>query len=152
MKKIKTYAGYICLKPINGIIFPSYAQNKTNKEFINNVLKGEFFISTNENMYSKNNIVLNSLIKEKNKISGIVMHSAFSLPQTFDERSIIYKNLIKHKKTIHFVFENFYFKSKKDIEIIENYLIFRNQFFTEIKKNLSNYEKKLYLDNNWSFV
>ena len=33
MKKMPIFAGYINLKPINGIIFPSYAQNQINKEY-----------------------------------------------------------------------------------------------------------------------
>ena len=55
---MKTFAGYINLKPINGVIFPSYAQNQINKEFIVNKLKGQFFLATNENTYGSNNIVL----------------------------------------------------------------------------------------------
>ena len=76
--KNKVYAGYINLRPINGVIFPSYSQNQINKNFIEQNLKGKFFLSTNENMYSENDIVLNSLIKEKNKLNGVVMLSAFS--------------------------------------------------------------------------
>ena len=83
MKKNKTYAGYINLKPINGIIFPSYIQNQMNKKFIVEELESDFFLSTNENMYSENDIVLNSLIKERNNLNGIVMLSAFSLPEKF---------------------------------------------------------------------
>ena len=54
MKKI--YAGYISLKPVNGVIFPSYIQNQTNKNFIK-MLEWYFFLSTNENEYSENRIV-----------------------------------------------------------------------------------------------
>ena len=42
MKKTPIFAGYINLKPINGIIFPSYAQNQINKEYITSKLNGEF--------------------------------------------------------------------------------------------------------------
>ena len=56
------------------------------------------FLSTNENEYSENRIVLNSLINEKNKISGIVMMSAFSMPESAMLRSKIYKDLFKNKR------------------------------------------------------
>ena len=59
MKKI---AGYLNLKPINGIIFPSNVQNQLNKEFIETKLKSSFFMTTNENTYGENSIVLKSLI------------------------------------------------------------------------------------------
>ena len=63
MKILPIYAGYINLKPINGVIFPSYAQNQINKDYIVNKLNGEFFMSTNENTYGRNNIVLRSLLE-----------------------------------------------------------------------------------------
>ena len=37
-KKIKVYAGYLHLKPINGVIFPSYIQNQMNKNYINGIV------------------------------------------------------------------------------------------------------------------
>ena len=152
MKKIKYYAGYISLKPINGVIFPSYAQNKMNKEYIENTLNGKFFMSTNENMYSDNEIVLNSLIIEKNNLSGISMLSAFSLPEKYKNRKNIYFNLLKKKKKIFFIFENFCLKKKEDIETIENYLIFKNKFFVEKKTRLTFKEKKMFVDKSWSFI
>ena len=94
MKKINKYAGYICLKPINGITFPSYSQNQINRKYIESSLNGNFFLSTNENVYSDNDIVLNSLIKEKNNLKGIVMLSAFSLPEKINRRYRIYKHSI----------------------------------------------------------
>ena len=152
MKKNKVYAGYICLKPINGIIFPSYAQNQINKKYIVEELNGDFFIATNENMYADNQIVLNSLIKEKNKLSGIVMLSAFSLPENYKARYKIYLDSIKNKKKLYFIFEKFLLKSKKDIEKIENYLIYRENFFTKIKKNLNTFEKKNFLNKAWEYI
>ena len=114
MIKLKEYAGYISLNPINGVIFPSYIQNQMNKAFIENELSGKFYMSTNENMYSDNKIVLNSLILEKNRLSGIVMLSAFSLPEKIKVRKKIYSNLIKTKKKIYFIFEKFGIENKKD--------------------------------------
>ena len=152
MRKNKTYAGYINLKPINGIIFPSYIQNQMNKKFIVEELESDFFLSTNENMYSENDIVLNSLIKERNNLNGIVMLSAFSLPEKFENRERIYRNLLKNKKTLHFIFEKTLFQKKEDIVKIENYLIFRDSFFTNTKKKLSNFEKKKFLDRNWEYI
>ena len=85
MKKMPIFAGYINLKPINGIIFPSYAQNQINKEYITSKLNGEFFMSTNENTYGKNNIVLRSLLEEKS-LRGICLLSVYSLPDIKKQR------------------------------------------------------------------
>ena len=148
---MKTYAGYINLKAINGVIFPSYAQNQMNKDFIVNTLNGQFFLATNENTYGSNNIVLISLLKEK-YISGVVMLSVFSLPNAFYERENIYKMCLRNKKEIYFNFENIKFKSKKDIEKIEEYLIFNNEFFTKKKSSITKFEKQIFADSSWTLV
>ena len=150
MKKI--YAGYISLKPINGVIFPSYIQNQTNKNFITNNLNSTFFLSTNENEYSENRIVLNSLINEKNKISGIVMMSAFSMPENTMLRSKIYKDLFKNKKELHFIFENYLVKKKGDEKKIEEYLIFKNEFFINLKSSLNKFERKHFVSKKGNFI
>ena len=106
MKKI---AGYLNLKPINGIIFPSNVQNQLNKEFIETKLKSSFFMTTNENTYGENSIVLKSLIKNKS-IHGIVMLSTFCLPNDYNNRLEIYKLIRKNKKSLHFIFEELSFK------------------------------------------
>ena len=118
-RKSNLYAGYIYLKPINGVIFPSYIQNQTNKNFIVNNLKGSFFLSTNENEYSRNRIFLNSLINEKNKLKGVVMMSAFSLPANKKLRLKIYKIYLTRKRT-SFYFEDYCIKKKGDEEKIGN--------------------------------
>lgn len=147
MKKI---AGYLNLKPINGIIFPSNVQNQLNKDFIENKLKSSFFMTTNENTYGENSIVLKSLIKNKS-IQGIVMLSTFCLPNEFKNRKEIYKLIKKYKKSLHFIFEELSFKKKIDEEIIENFLIFDNDFFTKKKTDLNNYEK-IFINQNWQFI
>ncbi len=151
-RKSNLYAGYIYLKPINGVIFPSYIQNQTNKNFIVNNLKGSFFLSTNENEYSRNRIVLNSLINEKNKLKGVVMMSAFSLPANKKLRLKIYKDLFNKKKELHFIFEDYCIKKKGDEEKIEEYLIFRSSFFTNVKSSLNTIEKKYFLNNKFNFI
>jgi sporadic carbohydrate cluster protein (TIGR04323 family) len=148
---MKTYAGYINLKAINGVIFPSYAQNQMNKDFIINKLNGQFFLATNENTYGSNNIVLVSLLKEKN-IDGVVMLSVFSLPNSFNERKNIYKICQKNKKKIFFNFENIELITNKDIEKIEEYLIFNNKFFTRKKSSITKFEKQIFDDPSWTLV
>ena len=44
---------------------PFLCQNQINKNYIIEKLNGEFFLSTNENTYGANNIVLRSLLKKK---------------------------------------------------------------------------------------
>lgn len=150
IKNKPVYAGYINLKAINGVIFPSYAQNQINKDFIVNKLAGEFYMSTNENTYGKNNIVLRSLLEEKS-LKGICFLSIYSLPNNKKQRLDIYKLSIKNKKELHFVFEEKKIKTLKDTPDIEDLFIFNTEFFTEKKTSLSKFEKQ-FLNKSWSFV
>ena len=150
MKKKNIFAGYINLKPINGIIFPSYAQNQINKDYIENELKGQFFMSTNENTYGKNNIILRSLLDEK-RLKGVCFLSVFSLPDNKDQRLEIYKITLKKKKHLHFVFEEKSLKDKKGAQIIEDLFIFKNSFFTAKKNSLNKFERQ-FINKKWAFV
>ena len=149
-KKIPIFAGYINLKAINGVIFPSYAQNQINKEYITNKIGGEFFMSTNENTYGKNNIVLRSLLEEKS-LKGVCFLSVFSLPDNKSQRLEIYKIALKKKKHLHFVFEELLIKKLNDLEKVEEMFIFNSKFFTEKKNTLSKFERQ-FLNNSWAFV
>ena len=132
-RKNKLYAGYIYLKPINGVIFPSYIQNQINKNFITKNLKASFFLSTNENEYSKNRIVLNSLINEDNKLKGIVMLSAFSLP----ENKILRSNQIDLKDIIYYLDKNALYAGQWQLKRNKN----------QTKEDYLNYLKDLFLTN-----
>lgn len=150
MKKKPIFAGYINLKPINGIIFPSYAQNQINKDYIVSKLNSDFFMSTNENTYGKNNIILRSLLEEKS-LKGICLLSVYALPDNKIQRNEIFKLTIKNKKQLHFVFEEKSILSLNDIPYIEDLFIFNSKFFTDKKTKLTKFEKQ-FVENSWSFV
>ena len=79
------------------------------------------------------------------------MLSTFCLPNDYKNRREIYKLIKKYKKSLHFIFEELSFKKKIDEEIIENFLIFDNDFFTKKKTDLDNFEK-IFINQNWQFI
>ena len=80
------------------------------------------------------------------------MLSVFSLPNNFNERKNIYKICLKNNKEIDFNFEDIKFKFKKDIDKIEEYLIFNNEFFTKKKSSITKSERKVFSDSSWTLV
>ena len=152
MKKNKSFAGYINLKPVNGVIFPSSIQNIIMKDYVTSQLKGKFFLSPTEVLQAKYSITLNTLMSNDVKVRGIVMLSTFMLPRKHDERLTVYSNSIKRKKELHFILDEMVLKNKTDLEEIENQLIFRNNFFTKTRLKLSNFEKSLIKNYQNSFV
>ncbi len=152
MKKIKRYAGYINLKPINGVLYPSSIQNILMKNYVTDNLKGKFYLSPTEVLQAQNPITLNTLISNEVKVDGIVMLSTFSLPLDNKKRKIIYNRALKHKKELHFILDEMVYNRIEMIENIENYLIFRNEFFTKTKNKTNNFEKNLANSSKVSFV
>jgi len=139
----KTFAGYINLKPLNGIIYPSSQQNIIIKSYIENELNGIFYLSPTEVLQAKFSITLNTLTSKDTKVSGIVMLSSFLLPDSFNQRQNFYKQLLNSKRTAHFIFDEIIIKTKKDVEKVENFIIFNSKYFTETKKKLNNFEANL---------
>ena len=68
MKKIKRFAGYINLKPINGVLYPSSIQNILLKNYVTDFLKGKFYLSPTEVLQAQNLITLNTLISDEVKV------------------------------------------------------------------------------------
>ncbi len=138
---MKKYAGYINLKNLNGVLYPSSIQNIMMKDYVQNNLNGIFYLSPTEVLQAKFPVTLKTLIGKETNVHGIVMLSSFYLPQNFIVRKKLYKDIIKMKKTIHFILDELVLKTKQDIDRIEEHLIFNNSFFTDTKLNLNNYEK-----------
>ena len=141
---MKKFAGYINLKNLNGVLYPSSIQNIMMKEYIQNILKGIFYLSPTELLQAKFPITLKTLIGKETKVDGIVMLSSFYLPDNYLVRKKIYKEIIKTKKTIHFILDELVFSSKKDVDKIEEYLIFNDSFFTKTRLKLNDEEKIFY--------
>ena len=152
MKKNKKFAGYINLKPINEILYPSSIQNILMKNYVTEILNGKFYLSPTEVLQAKNVITLNTLISKEVKVEGIVMLSVFFLPFERKKRQIIYKRALKNKKELHFMLDEIVFKNKDDIGNIENRLIFRSSFFTKTRKKTNNFEKNIANSLKSSFV
>ena len=139
----KKFAGYINLKNLNGVLYPSSIQNVMMKDYINKKLNGIFYLSPTEILHAKFPVTLRTLISKETKVSGIVMLSSFYLPENYNIRKQIYRETIKNKKPIYFILDEMIFKNKKDIEKVENFIIYNNQFFTDVKLKLSLEEKKI---------
>ena len=113
------------------------------KDYINKKLNGIFYLSPTEILHAKFPVTLRTLISKETKVSGIVMLSSFYLPENYNIRKQIYRETIKNKKPIYFILDEMIFKNKKDIEKVENFIIYNNQFFTDVKLKLSLEEKKI---------
>jgi sporadic carbohydrate cluster protein (TIGR04323 family) len=136
----KKFAGYINLKPLNGVIYPSSIQNILMKNFIETNLNGIFYLSPTEILQAKFSITLKTLISNETKVSGIVMLSSFLLPKNYKERLLMYKKLLTSKKKMFFILDELALENKKDVKKIEDFIIFNDRHFVNTKLGLNSYE------------
>lgn len=141
---MKKFAGYINLKNLNGVLYPSSIQNIMIKDFVQNSLKGIFYLSPTEVLQAKFPITLRTLIGKETTVSGIVMLSSFYLPKNFQIRQQIFDEAIRRKKTLYFILDELVFKNKKDIEKIEEFIFFNDKFFTDTRVKLTAQEKQIF--------
>ena len=140
---MKKFAGYINLKDLNGVLYPSSMQNIMIKDFIQNNLKGIFYLSPTEVLQARYPITLRTLIGKETKVSGIVMLSSFYLPKNFKIRKQIYSELFKRKKILYFILDELVLKKKNYINKIEEFIFFNDSFFTDKRLKLNKYEKEI---------
>ena len=76
------------------------------------------------------------------------MLSSFYLPEDYFVRKQIYKEITKMKKSVHFILDELVLRSNKDIDKIEEYLIFNNSFFTKTRLKLNDEEKSFMKNYN----
>jgi sporadic carbohydrate cluster protein (TIGR04323 family) len=138
----KKYAGYVNLKPLNGVIYPSSIQNIMMKNFIENELKGIFHLAPTEFLQAKYSIVLRTLLSNQTQVEGIVLLSTFLLPQKYQERKKIYQLLKKTKKKMFFIIDGLSIKNNNDLDLVEDFMIFNSDHFVKTKTGLNKYESQ----------
>lgn len=116
MKKLR---GYIFSRPFFEERVPQHIQNMVIRNYCekNNIL---FLLSFTEYTMKNSSLMLDSIIKNLNKIDGIVFYSFFQMPTFSSERKKIYNKIIKENKEIHFVVEKMIFKKKNQINLLED--------------------------------
>jgi sporadic carbohydrate cluster protein (TIGR04323 family) len=113
------FRGYIFSRKIDGSFIPHRVQNLVIKDYCQR--KNLFFkLSATEYKMKDSYIMLNAVLKELNKIDGIVFYSIFMLPDNIGIRKKIYKLLLNSKKKLHFALEEIVLNKSSSIKDIEN--------------------------------
>tara|TARA_B100001057_G_scaffold494715_1_gene591883 strand:+ start:423 stop:821 length:399 start_codon:yes stop_codon:yes gene_type:complete len=116
MIKVK---GYNFSRNFMGERVPQHVQNIVIKDFCNkNNLNLQ--LSATEHVMKDSFLIFYELINNINDLHGIVSYSLFLMPEDDDERTKIFKKIIKKRKVIYFAVENMKLENIGDLEKIDN--------------------------------
>jgi len=110
--------GYIFSRPFMGERVPQHVQNIVIRDYCerNNL---QYLLSATEYAMQNCHLVLKQVIGELSNIDGLVAYSLFQLPEQALERELIYKELIKQNKVLHFALESMKTVTRQEFEHIE---------------------------------
>lgn len=131
---MKGYRGYIFSRSINQNFIPQRVQNLVIRDF---ATRKKIFFKLSLTEYNMKNcyIMLNSLIKDVNKIDGIIFYSIEMLPTDKKEALKLIDLFLKKKKSLYFALEELKVSSKKDLMIIKEILMIKKNHMK--KKDVS---------------
>jgi sporadic carbohydrate cluster protein (TIGR04323 family) len=128
---MKGYRGYIFSRNINGNFIPQRVQNLVIRDFAD---RKKIFFKLSSTEYNMKNCytMLNSLIKDINKIDGIIFYSIEMLPEDKKKALKLIDFIINKKKTLYFAVEEFKVSSKKDLKKIREILLIKKYYTRNI--------------------
>jgi len=124
---MKGYRGYIFSRNINGNFIPQRVQNLVIRDF---AFRKKIFFKLSSTEYNMKNCytMLNTLIKDINKIDGIIFYSIEMLPDNKNEVLKLISLFLKKNKMLYFAVEELKVSSKNDLKKIEDILSIKKNY------------------------
>ena len=115
----KGYRGYVSSRPFMGERAPQHIQNIVIRDYCkkNNLL---FLLSATEYVMDGTSLMLAQLMKNFERIEGIIFYSLFQLPEEKEERKEFLLLAINMSKEIHFAVESLSLRNYEDYLRLEN--------------------------------
>ena len=141
---MKGYRGYIFSRSINKNFIPQRVQNLVIRDF---AYRKKIFFKLSLTEYNMKNcyIMLNTFLKDVNKIDGIIFYSIEMLPTDKKEALKLIDLFLKKKKSLYFALEELKVSSKKDLMRIKEILMIKKNYMKKkdaIYQNIDCKERK----------
>jgi sporadic carbohydrate cluster protein (TIGR04323 family) len=110
--------GYIFSRPFMGERVPQHVQNLVIRDYCEK--KGlNFLLSATEYAMPGCHLILEQILGELSDLEGIVLYSLFQLPENSARRQIIYHQIVKQAKILHFAVEGLHACTKQAFDRVE---------------------------------
>ena len=115
----KGFRGYVSSRPFMGERAPQHIQNIVIRDHCkkNNLL---FLLSATEYVMDGTSLMLAQMMKNFERIEGIIFYSLFQLPENKEERKEFLLLAINMSKEIHFAVESLSLRNHEDYLRLEN--------------------------------
>ena len=118
---VRGFRGYIASRPVNGVPYPHRVQNLVIRDYCQR--KGlHYLLSAAETSIPNGFMILNDVLAELDKLSGIVLFSQFLLPASRQERARIYDLVLAKGASLHAALEETAISRPGDIGVFEEVL------------------------------
>ena len=119
MSERSGFRGYIGSRPVRGTAFPQRVQNLVVRDYLSS--RGlTFKLSATEYAMPGCYMMLEDVLGELPQLEGIVLFSAFLLPQRKARRMAIYDRILAHSAQLHAALEQLAIRDAADVERFEN--------------------------------
>ena len=113
------YRGYVSSRPVRGVSQPQRLQNLVIRDYSRRK-QLDFLLSSTEFAMPGCYMMLEDVINELDKLQGIILYSAFMLPQRKQSRLRIYDKVLTHGCVLHSALEEMVLKTESDIANFED--------------------------------
>jgi sporadic carbohydrate cluster protein (TIGR04323 family) len=116
------HRGYIGARPLNGSRTPQHVQNIVIRDYARRK-NLTYLLSAAEHIMPGSYMILEDLLDELSRLSGIICYSIFMLPEDERRRRAIYERVLREGCELHAAVEEIAVTSKDDIRAVEDILL-----------------------------
>ncbi len=120
----KGYRGYAFSREFGGQLVPQRVQNLVILKYAEKRMLNVIF-SIFEFYMDHCHMMLNAFVEELDDISGLIFYSTHLLPESFEQRQMLYTKILDNGSEIHFALEELIIKNRQDIAKIEDIILCR---------------------------
>jgi len=115
------YRGYVTSRPFGGLHVPVPLQSLALRDYC--ARHGlAYKLHANENKFPHSYLVLEGLLTELDRHEGLLATSMFMMPERRERRRQVYRAILDHGASLHFVLEEFVIRREADIAPVEEIL------------------------------
>lgn len=113
------YRGYMAFRPGIGRSVPQGVQQLVMRDYC--AARGlTYLLAATEYCMPGSRLMLEGVLRELDRLEGIVCYSMFALPERRQDRDIVYRRVIDRGRALHMAAERFVLRTEADVERLED--------------------------------